>query len=63
FEEASHDVINEVRALMSNTIANLEDDIISDVSMVQARLRSVLKKYLRNKMDRKPMILPIIMEM
>lgn len=62
FEDASQDIINEVRDLMTNTLAGLEDDIISDVSLIQAKLRSTLKKYLRNTMDRKPMIMPVIME-
>jgi ribonuclease J len=62
FEDASQDIINEVRDLMNNTLTGLEDDIISDISLIQAKLRSTLKKYLRNTMDRKPMIMPIIME-
>ncbi|BCB96728.1 ribonuclease J [Dissulfurispira thermophila] len=62
FEDASQDIINEVRDLMTNTLSDLEDDIISDISLIQAKLRSTLKKYLRNTMDRKPMIMPIIME-
>lgn len=62
FEDASHDIINEVRELMANTLISHEDHIISDVSFVQAKLRSTLKKYLRNKMDRKPMILPVVIE-
>jgi len=62
FEDASHDIINEVKELMASTLMSCEDDIISNVSFVQAKLRSTLKKYLRNKMDRKPMILPIVIE-
>jgi ribonuclease J len=62
FEDASHDIMNEVRELMANTLISHEDHIISDVSFVQAKLRSTLKKYLRNKMDRKPMILPVVIE-
>ncbi|WP_333652221.1 ribonuclease J [Dissulfurispira sp.] len=62
FEDASPDIINEVRDLMTNTLTGLEDDIISDIGLIQAKLRSTLKKYLRNTMDRKPMIMPIIME-
>jgi ribonuclease J len=62
FEDASHDIIEEVRKLMAHTLLSQEDTIISDVSLVQAKLRSALKKYLRNKMDRKPMILPIVIE-
>ncbi len=62
FEDVSQDIINEARDLMYNTLIGLEEDIITDVSLVQAKLRSALKRYLRNKMDRKPMIMPIIME-
>lgn len=62
FEDASQDIINEVRDLMTNTLIGLEDDIVSDVSLIQAKLRSTLKKYLKNTMDRKPMIMPVIME-
>lgn len=62
FEDASQDIINEVRDLMTSTLSMLQDDIIADVSLIQAKLRSTLKKYLRNTMDRRPMIMPIIME-
>jgi ribonuclease J len=62
FEDVSQDVISEVRDLMAGTLTGLGDDIISDTSLIQAKLRSTLKKYLRNTMDRRPMIMPIIME-
>ncbi|MGO9613460.1 MAG: ribonuclease J [Dissulfurispiraceae bacterium] len=62
FEDASQEVINEVRELMSATLLNLGDDIISDVSLIQTKLRSTLKRYLRTTMDRKPLIMPIVME-
>jgi ribonuclease J len=62
FEDVSQDVISEVRDLMTGTLANLDDNIISDTALIQAKLRATLKKYLRNTMDRRPMIMPIIME-
>lgn len=62
FEDVSQDIISEVRDLMAGTLSNLEDDIIADTSLIQAKLRATLKKYLRNTMDRRPMIMPIIME-
>jgi mRNA degradation ribonuclease J1/J2 len=40
----------------------LESEVIADKTLLQAKIRSVLKKYLRNTMDRKPMIMPIIFE-
>jgi ribonuclease J len=62
FEDASQDIINEVRNLMSAALENLDDSVIADVSLVQSKMRSTLKKYLRNTMERSPMIMPIIME-
>src|ERR1700690_2213333 len=62
FEEVSQDVISEVRDLMSGTLTGLGDNVISDTALIQAKLRATLKKYLRNTMDRRPMIMPIIME-
>ncbi|MDI6801365.1 MAG: ribonuclease J [Thermodesulfovibrionales bacterium] len=62
FEDASQDIINEVRELMAATLTGIEDDVISDISLIQAKIRSTLKKYLRNTMDRRPMIMPVIME-
>lgn len=62
FEDASPEVINEVRELMFSTLSGLEEDVIADSALIQAKLRSTLKKYLRNTMDRRPMIMPVIME-
>lgn len=62
FEDASQDIINDVKELVSESMSELSSEIISDKSLIQAKIRSVLKKYLRNTMDRKPMIMPIIFE-
>jgi ribonuclease J len=62
FEDVSQEVMTEAKEVLISALANLEDDIISDMSLIQAKIRSTLKKYIRNSMDRKPMIMPIIME-
>ncbi len=62
FEDASQDVINDVKELVINTLRELGPEVVSDKSLIQAKIRSVLKKYLRNTMERKPMIMPIIFE-
>jgi mRNA degradation ribonuclease J1/J2 len=51
-----------VRDLLANTIKGLDKELLSDSSLLKAKLRSTLKKYLRDKMDRRPMIMPIIIE-
>ncbi len=62
FEDASQDVINSVRELLSETIKGLEPEVFSDSTLLKAKLRSTLKKYLRNTMERRPMIMPVIFE-
>jgi len=51
-----------VRELVINTLEELDKEILIDASLIQAKLRSVLKKYLMNTMGRRPMIMPIIIE-
>jgi ribonuclease J len=62
FEDASQEIINDVKELVYTTVKELDSELVADHTIVQAKIRSVLKKYLRNKMDRKPMIMPIILE-
>ncbi len=62
FEDASPDVMNDVKELVLNTLNDMDRDLIVDPSLLQAKLRSTLKKYLRNTMERRPMIMPIIVE-
>ena len=62
FEDASQEVINDVKELLTDTIRGLDKEIISDSSVLQAKLRNTLKKYLRDTMGRRPMIMPIIFE-
>ncbi len=62
FEDASQEVMNDVKELLTNTIKELDKKIISDSSVLQAKLRNTLKKYLRDTMERRPMIMPIIFE-
>jgi ribonuclease J len=62
FEDASQEVMNDVKELLTNTIKELDKEVISDSSVLQAKLRSTLKKYLRNTMERRPLIMPVIFE-
>ncbi len=62
FEDASQELIGEVREFLSGSVGKLDREIISDTSLLKAKIRSLLKKYIRDKMERYPMILPIIFE-
>jgi len=52
FEDASQEVMNDVRELVYTTLKDLDSELIADKALVQAKIRSVLKKYLRNTMER-----------
>ncbi|MBI3378183.1 MAG: ribonuclease J [Nitrospirae bacterium] len=62
FEDASPELLNNVNSLVSDTLKELGREIMSDSSLVKAKIRTALKKYLRNTMERSPMIMPIIFE-
>lgn len=62
FEDASQEIISNVKELLTGTISGLERELLSDSSLLKAKLRSTLKKYLRDTMERRPMIMPIIIE-
>ncbi|MBM4137686.1 MAG: ribonuclease J [Nitrospira sp.] len=62
FEDASQEVINDVKETLTNTLKELDKEILLDSSLLQAKLRGTLKRYLRNTMERRPMIMPIIFE-
>jgi ribonuclease J len=62
FEDVSQEILNDVKELVYTTVKALDSEMIEDKALVQAKIRSVLKKYLRNTMERMPMIMPIIYE-
>ncbi|MDI6744280.1 MAG: ribonuclease J [Thermodesulfovibrionales bacterium] len=62
FEDTVPDLINNIGGLVSETLKVLDKEIMLDPSLVKAKIRSVLKKYLRNTMEKSPMIVPIIFE-
>jgi len=62
FEDASPEVIGEVKKIVSDVLNEMDRELITDSALLKDRLRSVLKKYLRNTMQRRPMIMPVIVE-
>ncbi|MBI5197754.1 MAG: ribonuclease J, partial [Nitrospirae bacterium] len=62
FEEESAELLQELRGVVCQLIADLDPEIKMDGSAVKARIAQTLKKYLVKKMARKPMIIPIIYE-
>ena len=62
FEEESQELLLEMKEVVINLLSELEQELKSDWVLVKTRVRNTLKKFLLKKMDRKPMIIPIIIE-
>jgi ribonuclease J len=62
FEDASAELLGDVKDFISDTVSTLDREILIDASLLQAKIRNSLKRYLRNKMERRPLIMPIITE-
>jgi len=62
FEDASQELLAEVKDLVMDTIVVMIPEAKGDWSLVSARVRSALKKFINKRMERRPMILPVIME-
>lgn len=62
FEDASHELMAEVKNLVMDTLLIMIPDAKGDWSLVADRVRSALKKFINKRLERRPMILPIIME-
>ncbi len=62
FEDASQEILAEVKDLVLETLLLMIPEAKGDWSLVSARVRSALKKFINKRLERRPMILPIIME-
>jgi ribonuclease J len=62
FEDASQDLLAEVKDVVMDTLTLMMPEAKGDWALVSARVRSALKKFINKRMERRPMILPIIME-
>ena len=62
FEDASQELLAEVKDVVMDTLLVMIPEAKGDWSLVSARVRSALKKFINKRMERRPMILPIILE-
>lgn len=58
----SEGLIDEAREIVRNTLLECEEKNITDWATLKSNVRDELRRYLYEKTKRKPMILPIIME-
>jgi ribonuclease J len=62
FEDASQELLAEVKDVVMDTLTLMIPEAKGDWSLVSARVRTALKKFINKRLERRPMILPIIME-
>jgi ribonuclease J len=62
FEDASQELLAEVKDLVMDTLLVMIPEAKGDWSLVSARVRGALKKFINKRLERRPMILPIITE-
>jgi ribonuclease J len=61
--DASAEILQEVRELLVGIVQDSHPDELRDSEFVQERMRAALKRYFRKKLNRRPMILPVVWEM
>lgn len=63
FENEAKDIYNEMKYVISEMLGELEQELKSEWVVVKSKVQSRLRRYLIKKMERRPMIIPIIIEM
>lgn len=58
----SEDLMGKAKNVVRDALANCEENNVKDWATIKSTIRDVLKAYLYEKTKRRPMILPIIME-
>ncbi len=61
--DASREMLDEVRELLASVVREGSPEEMRDAEIVQEKMRAVLKRYFRKKLERRPMILPVVWEM
>jgi len=62
FEDASKDLLADVKDVVMDTLILMIPEVKGDWAIVTAHVRTALKKFINKRLERRPMILPIIME-
>ena len=60
--DESQDILAEVRAQLVQLLHACGPDELRDSDLVQEKMRALLKRYFRKEMGRRPMILPVLVE-
>jgi ribonuclease J len=61
--DESAELLEDLREQITNMLEEQRGEGLRDVEAVQEKTRALLKRYFRKRLDRRPMILPVIWEM
>ncbi len=61
--DASAEMLAEVRELLTDMLVQTGREELGDADAIQEKMRVILKRYFRKKLNRRPMILPVVWEM
>ena len=63
FEDESQEFLDETRKLVTDTLAGMNIEVLGDWSEVKMEVRRVLRRFFNKTLERRPVILPLILEM
>ena len=61
-EEESHDLILRAKKAVAELVSELNADVKTDPAELQEEVRVSLQRFFRKELDRKPVVIPVIME-
>lgn len=61
--EDSEELLREARKIVADSLAEASPEERTDEGLLRARIQTVLKRFLRRRMQRPPLILPVILEL
>jgi ribonuclease J len=63
FEDESQEFLDETRKIVLDTLAGDSVEVLADLNEVKLEVRRVLRKFFNKTIERRPVILPLILEM
>ncbi|HEY5513188.1 MAG TPA: ribonuclease J, partial [Geomonas sp.] len=63
FEDESQQYLDEARKVVLDSLALLNAEVLTDWSEVKLEVRRVLRRFFKKTIERRPVILPLILEM
>jgi ribonuclease J len=63
FEDESQEYLDETKKIVLDTLAGVNLEVMADLNEVKLEVRRVLRKFFNKTIERRPVILPLILEM